>query len=80
MADGAALDSLVEEGGAVVESGKSEAGGGKETSASGAGRGACSFEDGGVSPEDWGFRLFRLAAAAVTAGGCSLASPNFARS
>jgi hypothetical protein len=70
VGEGAGVDSLVLEGGAVVVSGKSEAGGGKEISVSGAGSGACSFDDGGAvfSPDDCGLFLFLFAAAAVTEG------------
>jgi hypothetical protein len=81
-AEGAGVDWLVEDGGAVVLSGRSEAGGGNEVSVSAGGSGAISFEEGGgaLSSEVRCFRLFLFAAAAVTAGACSLASPTFARS
>jgi hypothetical protein len=81
-AEGTGVDSFVEGGGAVVVSGRREAGGGSETSESDGGSGACSFEEGGAefSSELRGFRLFLLAAAGVTEGDCSLASPTFARS
>src|ERR1700674_3310638 len=75
---GAGVASSVEEGGAVVVSGRSEAGGGNDRSMSGAGSGASGAFDG-VFPSGEGF-FFLFAAAAVTAGDCSLASPNLARS
>src|SRR5438874_4137945 len=80
VAEGVGVASSVEEGGgAVVVSGKSEAGGGKERSTSGAGRGASGAFFAGPLLSDVGF-FFRFAAAAVTPGACSLASPTLARS
>ena len=84
VADGAGVGrvSVVDDGGAVVVSGRSEAGGGNDMSVSGGGSGA-SF---GISASERGpgavsiFLFFLLAAAAVTAGGCSAASPSLARS
>ena len=80
VAEGAELESVVE-GGAVVLSGKSEAGGGSETSVSEGGSGASRFEEGGaLSMVRELLMRFLSAAAAVTAGACSFASPTFARS